>query len=173
MSSPSMNNYISTQNAIDLLRTLEPLSGWTFQHSGKKISVDAVIDALRSIIADRGSLEAIVDGGNSRTAQTGDSARTLDEYDFFADGTTEAAFSQIEDREQIAPYLDLLTEQERTVVDLRYGLTSGDPLGWKEIGQRLGMTGQAANAAHTRAMQRMKSGKPARRSPGSAKESAA
>ena len=61
-----------------------------------------------------------------------------------------------EDREDLAGLLEDLPDQERTVVSLRFGLSSEPPLTLEAIGKRLGVTRERVRQVEGAALQRLR-----------------
>jgi DNA-directed RNA polymerase sigma subunit (sigma70/sigma32) len=143
---------ITKSEAKNLLGLLKPLSGWRIPNSTGKawVSVDRVIDALEAMIADAGSLEGLL-----KPFDDGDEG-DLSRYPGMADGRSEAAFTAVEMREDMKPFLELLTPSEKRIVDLLYGISTRVPLNRDEIAARLGMTPQAVSDHHMNALRRMR-----------------
>jgi RNA polymerase primary sigma factor len=66
-------------------------------------------------------------------------------------GAIEAA----EDGEDLAHRLGRLDPRERAVITYRFGLAGEEPLTLKEVGQRLGVTGESVRLVEKRAIQRL------------------
>ena len=57
---------------------------------------------------------------------------------------------------EIREALDRLSERERGAIMMRFGIGDQPPMGWKEIGDRYGVTRQAAHQIGKRAMDKLK-----------------
>ena len=68
----------------------------------------------------------------------------------------EEMLARAETRREVLEALDRLDEEERQVLRLRFGLDSGQEMGWKEIGELYGYSRQAAQQKGARAMERLK-----------------
>jgi len=94
------------------------------------------------------SLEApIGDDGSGRVA------------DIVPDESTEGPFERATDvlqREGLDRALRLLTERERTVIELRYGLTGKEPLTLEQIGQAFGITRERVRQIESNSLRKLK-----------------
>ncbi len=59
-------------------------------------------------------------------------------------------------RDQIASALDQLTERERKVLDLRYGLTDGQPRTLEEVGRAFGVTRERVRQIEVKALRKLR-----------------
>jgi len=94
------------------------------------------------------SLEApIGDDGNGRVA------------DIVPDDSTEGPFERATDvlqREGLDRALRLLTDRERTVIELRYGLTGREPLTLEQIGRDFGITRERVRQIESNSLRKLK-----------------
>ncbi len=94
------------------------------------------------------SLEApLGDDGSGRVA------------DLVPDDTTEGPFERATDslqREGLDRALRLLSERERTVIELRYGLTGNDPLTLEQIGRDFGITRERVRQIESNSLRKLK-----------------
>ncbi len=103
---------------------------------------------LMSIGATPISLEApIGDDGNGRVA------------DLVPDTSQESPFERATDslqREGLERALDLLTERERKVIQLRYGLLGSDPMTLEQIGRDFGITRERVRQIESNSLRKLK-----------------
>lgn len=59
-------------------------------------------------------------------------------------------------RQQMRDILDSLTEREREVLDLRFGLTNGEGLTLEEVGERLGITRERVRQIENKALRKLR-----------------
>ena len=94
------------------------------------------------------SLEApIGEDGNGRVA------------DMVADDSTEGPFEHATDslqREGLKLALSLLADRERTVIELRYGLTGREPMTLEEIGRGFGITRERVRQIESNSLRKLK-----------------
>ncbi|MCO5327227.1 MAG: sigma-70 family RNA polymerase sigma factor [Solirubrobacterales bacterium] len=108
----------------------------------------AEVRELMSIGAAPVSLEApIGDDGNGKVA------------DLVPDNSTESPFERATDsmqREGLERALGLLTERERKVIQLRYGLLGADPLTLEQIGRDFGITRERVRQIESNSLRKLK-----------------
>ncbi len=79
--------------------------------------------------------------------------------DFIADDTvsnpTDEATRELL-RQQMKDILDSLTDREREVLDLRFGLTTGESLTLEEVGERLGITRERVRQIEAKALRKLR-----------------
>ena len=74
----------------------------------------------------------------------------------------EAANVQFEDvlsgigREELEKVLETLTERERTILALRFGLTGEEPLTLEEVGKRFGLTRERIRQLEAKALAKLR-----------------
>jgi RNA polymerase primary sigma factor len=59
-------------------------------------------------------------------------------------------------RSQIAAALDQLTDRERKVLELRYGLTDGQPRTLEEVGKAFGVTRERVRQIEVKALRKLR-----------------
>jgi RNA polymerase primary sigma factor len=72
------------------------------------------------------------------------------------DGGIEARTLAADLRRNLVRALGLLTERERTIIELRFGLAGGEGLTLEQIGQRLGVTRERIRQLQTRALGKLR-----------------
>lgn len=73
--------------------------------------------------------------------------------------TPEEAMNAIVEKEEVQELLEKLTDREKTVIGLRYGLDDQKPQTLEEIGEKLGVTRERVRQIEARAMEKLRKGK--------------
>jgi RNA polymerase primary sigma factor len=79
--------------------------------------------------------------------------------DFIPDDGTEQPFeraTQTMQREDVQRALEALTERERQVIELRYGLTGQEPLTLEQVGNTFGVTRERVRQIETNTLRKLK-----------------
>ena len=79
--------------------------------------------------------------------------------DLVPDDSTEGPFERATDslqREGLDRALRLLTDRERTVIELRYGLTGKEPLTLEQIGRDFGITRERVRQIESNSLRKLK-----------------
>lgn len=82
--------------------------------------------------------------------------------DFVKDDKTEDPEEVVEDenvREEVDDALDILTDKEREVIELRFGLRDGRTRTLEEVGQKLGLTRERIRQIEAKALKKLKQSK--------------
>ena len=72
------------------------------------------------------------------------------------EATPEEAMNQLVQKEEVSELLESLTERERQVIRLRYGLEDGKPHTLEEIGNELDVTRERVRQIEARAMEKLR-----------------
>ena len=72
------------------------------------------------------------------------------------EATPEEAMEQLVQKEEVSELLESLSERERQVIRLRYGLDGGKPGTLEEIGEQLGVTRERVRQIEARALEKLR-----------------
>lgn len=144
---------VSRSEAASLLKLLRPLDGNRIPMGRGSVSVSSVISALEAIVADAGSLDALI-----RPLEDEQGAPKIERTGVLRSRDADVAFENVDARLDLAPYLDNadLSAIERQAVDLCFGLTSRVPLLSVEASAIMGVSRQAVEQARDRALRKLR-----------------
>lgn len=72
------------------------------------------------------------------------------------EATPEEAMEQLVQKEEVSELLESLSDRERQVIRLRYGLDGGKPGTLEEIGEQLGVTRERVRQIEARALEKLR-----------------
>lgn len=125
------------------------------QHKNARSSTLALAERARAIE----SLDAAVEGASEASQDGGENASMIDNIDVEDNDAADAALKLLDEQEArdlIARVMPMLTEREREVIALRYGLPGSQPLTQAQTGVALDITRERVRQIENKAMDKMR-----------------
>lgn len=128
------------------------------QRLGRPPSLEEIAEALEVPVSQLGELEQIAHPPLSLEAPVGESGRGVlaDLVEDPSEPGVERLSALFRDRTDLADLMAALPVNERTVLELRFGLAGGDPMTLEAIGQRLGLTRERIRQVEMAGLRKLK-----------------